>query len=65
MLAFYLSQLRRKDTFDIKVPKQDMSILLTGRRSDDQSPQPTSGFSRIQKRQNLPFANLQNPFKRR
>lgn len=61
MAAFYLAKLRRAETFDIEVPKQDMSALL-GSSNKNQG----NSFNSFHKKQNLsPFAGRANPFARR
>ena len=62
MAAFYLAKLRRDETFNIDVPKQDMSILL-GNRGGQKS---QNSFSNAHKKQSLnPFAGRTNPFANR
>lgn len=61
MAAWYLAKLRRAETFDIEVPKQDMSALL-GSSNKNQG----NSFNSFHKKQNLsPFAGRANPFARR
>lgn len=61
MAAWYLVKLRRAETFNIEVPKQDMSALLGGGNKTQ-----GSSFNNFHKKQNLnPFAGRANPFARR
>lgn len=60
MAAFFLAKLRRDETFNIDIPKQDMSALL----KSNTGPAQTSFHG--QKKSNIsPFANRSNPFARR
>ena len=60
MAAFFLAKLRRDETFNIDIPKQDMSALLKNNTRPAQSNFPG------QKKPNAnPFANRSNPFARR
>ena len=60
MAAFFLAKLRRDETFNIDIPKQDMSALLKN------NSRPTQNNIIGQKKQNAnPFANRNNPFARR
>ena len=60
MAAFFLAKLRRDETFNIDIPKQDMSVLL----KNNTGPAQTSFHG--QKKSNIsPFANRSNPFARR
>lgn len=60
MAAFFLAKLRRDETFNVDIPKQDMSALLKN------NSHPTQNNIIGQKKQNAnPFANRNNPFVRR
>lgn len=61
MASWYLAKLRRDETFNVAVPKQDMSALLGNHNSTS-----SNSFNNNHRRQNLnPFANRVNPFTRR
>ena len=60
MASFFLAKLRRDETFNIDIPKQDMSALL----KNNTRPAQTS-FSGRKKPNANPFANRSNPFARR
>ena len=53
-LCYYLSELRRKDKFDIKPPTSDFSVLY----SNYSAPHLGGG----NKQNKNPFAGLRNPF---
>ena len=60
MAAFFLAKLRRDETFNIDIPKQDMSALLKSNTGPAQT-----GFHGQKKSNISPFANRSNPFARR
>lgn len=60
MSAFFLAKLRRDETFNIDIPKQDMSALLKNNTGSAQT-----GFHGQKRPNTNPFANRSNPFARR
>ena len=60
MAAHFLAKIRRDETFNIEVPKQDMSILTGCNRTTDVQNSYTH-----RKRNNIPFMNKVNPFTHR
>lgn len=60
MAGHFLARIRRDETFNIDVPKQDMSILIGNSKKQ------TGQNQHINKKQNqIPFMNKTNPFARK